>query len=461
MALEKTNISGIYKNKLKNGDISWYIAKKIKKNGGYTKIGTKNKDNITTSKKAYEFYLKNENTNYNSQQNKSKLLNKTLNEIVEEYYEDKKLERIQKLEKIVKFKTYTDFLNSSEYKKAMNQNKKIYEYSYKKYFINSKLGKMKLKDIEYKDALDFKENVLQKYQEKKLILEKDKREKDFWGEDYEKIMKQFYHFRTNAKNDEALKVLSEKYIFNLMTYVKTSINFYIKKHTLNYHNPFKYLKLSKDKRVHKLRYLTQEEIKKLLTYTKKQDLQLYLCAYLGILTGGRPNTVLNIRKKDISFEEKKIYLTNFKVRGRIYDLPLTNEALKYFERILPQYEEEECLIKEIRNYKDNRKQYQAMNSMPQRFMNVLDKLFNTYKNENGEEEIIDKELHPEKVINYYSLRRTLATQVILQGNPIFVAQKILDHNDQKTTELYLGMGSDTIKNNMDNYYKTIFENIKW
>ena len=112
--------------------------------------------------------------------------------------------------------------------------------------------------------------------------------------------------------EKTINTLSSKYIFNIMTYVKSAVNYSIDKYSLKIENPFNNMKFKKG--VNKnLRVLDKEEIQKLLTYTKTIDLTMYLCAYLFIYTAGRPNTILNVKKSDFDLENEKINLYNFNV----------------------------------------------------------------------------------------------------------------------------------------------------
>jgi len=68
--MQKSELKGIYFKELQNGDISWYIKRRLNGNPTTVKIGNSKKNKIKTADDAYKFYYKHKS---NSQQEKKEI----------------------------------------------------------------------------------------------------------------------------------------------------------------------------------------------------------------------------------------------------------------------------------------------------------------------------------------------------------------------------------------------------
>ena len=167
------------------------------------------------------------------------------------------------------------------------------------------------------------------------------------------------------------------------------------------------------------RFLTQEEIKKLLSAVKS-DHQLYLFTLISLSTGARSGTVLYIRKKDIDITNKIITLTDFKNKS-------TYRA--FFSGELA-----ELLAQETKNLHKN----DPLLTIPPRTLRrkmkrTLDTLFNQQ---------LAKDDRKNRVV-IHTLRHTFASQLAINGTSLFIIQKLLNHKDIKQTMRYAKLSPDS------------------
>ena len=144
---------------------------------------------------------------------------------------------------------------------------------------------------DYKNHLSRYSNHIEPYLGKKSIFE-------IKTEDIQQIQK------------EKLENLAPKTVNHITQLISTIYNYNIKHKYIKVDNPvenIKKLKLNNER----LRYLDNEEIKQLLKIVK-DDEQLLLFVKLALQTGGRANTIINIKKKDIDLNNKIISLQDYK-----------------------------------------------------------------------------------------------------------------------------------------------------
>lgn len=193
-------------------------------------------------------------------------------------------------------------------------------------------------------------------------------------------------------------------------------------------NPFKFKRGKKPKQANTRRegVLTIEELNKLkehmsTNYSDYKNYEQYkLWLDIAITTGGRVNTILNIKTEDLSFNGKKgmVLLRENKT--------LTNVKAYLNPDIVLQLKEFK-----YKNKGKNVKLFRTSYSVLYRFFTkVFDELFN-YK--------LDKEdeLYSYKKITPHSIRHTFATLLVAQNTNLIHIQKLMGHKKIETTAGYV------------------------
>ena len=181
-------------------------------------------------------------------------------------------------------------------------------------------------------------------------------------------------------------------------------------------NPCQFVKNLKVKNA-RLRYLEIDEIKRLLE-TVKNDKHLYYFVLLGLSTGGRLQTICNIKVSDIR-ENGTIRLYDFKNESEYFGFlnnDLKSELNEYIKII--NLKEDDFIFKNTIN----------QNYTNQYYYRKLQPIFDVLFNPEGTEAL-------EKV-TIHTLRHTFASQLAINDTPILIIKKLMNHNDIKTTMRY-------------------------
>ena len=181
-------------------------------------------------------------------------------------------------------------------------------------------------------------------------------------------------------------------------------------------NPCQFVKNLKVKNT-RLRYLEIDEIKRLLE-TVKNDKHLYYFVLLGLSTGGRLQTVCNIKVSDIR-ENGTIRLYDFKNESEYFGFlnnDLKSELNEYIKII--NLKEDDFIFKNTSN----------QNYTNQYYYRKLQPIFDVLFNPDGTE--------PLEKVTIYTLRHTFASQLAINDTPILIIKKLMNHNDIKTTMRY-------------------------
>ena len=159
-----------------------------------------------------------------------------------------------------------------------------------------------------------------------------------------------------------------------------------------------------------IRALTEEDIKKIKQTLKREKDKLLFQLLLD--TGLRAKELLSIKKSDINLDKRYIVVRNTK-NGKERIVFFTEETKKLLEKYL-------------KNLSDN------------------DKLFNiTYNALYRKLKRLGKKLGID--LRPHILRHTFATQAIRKGMPLPAVQKILGHEDIKTTQVYINLVTKDLK----------------
>ena len=439
MELFKTDMSGYYYNKNKNG-ITYYYSykdkqtkkskrKKILSCEEHTTPNLKNAINMT------EDILKNEikkSILEEKNQNLDETLNiehLTLNEIIDIYHEKYYSQKYREIREMYVGVEENEFNNNAVVKKKLyGVKRRLLQYN--KNFRNSSIGKMRYKDITRGKIINFLETEL----------------------------------NTN---------LALKTKYNIFVYVKTAINYMISNGNIKIVNIFNTINIKNDRR-QRTRVLSIEEIELLLKECQKWDKPLeveisrndstktykrvrkanhniFTAVYLAVITAARSSTVLTIKKKDIDLKNQTITLINHKAKNAKYKIPLNASSVKWFEKKLKFYKDNDYLIQP--NSKQGKRLVGENNSLtfiPREVFNIMNELFNKDINRKVNFERDD-------MVNFHTIRRSVATNLAKSGVSIYKIKKLLDHRTVDITEHYLNLSYLDYKENLEIFQNELFK----
>jgi len=164
--------------------------------------------------------------------------------------------------------------------------------------------------------------------------------------------------------------------------------------------------------------LTMEEVKKLIDATSNIKHKLILKLLYGC--GLRVSEVINLRKDDINFDECLIHIRLSKGRkDRFVKIP-------------------DSIRNDLENYSklSNEDILFASNRGGKLTTATIQKIVKNSAAKAG----LKKNIHP------HTLRHSFATHLLEQGIDLRIIQKLLGHSDIKTTQIYLSVSNQTIKN---------------
>ncbi|MCG3706903.1 site-specific integrase [Aliarcobacter butzleri] len=183
------------------------------------------------------------------------------------------------------------------------------------------------------------------------------------------------------------------------------------------------------------RYLEIDEIKK-LTETIKNDKYVYYFVLVALATGGRLQTICNIKISDIK-SNGTIKLFDFKNNSEYYGF--LNKNLKGLL---------ESFIKDENKKKDDFLFQNTPNSnyMEQYYQRKLRPIFDILFNPVGTK-------HLEKV-TIHTLRHTFASQLAINETPILTIKKLMNHNDINATMRYAKLSKSSGEKHVDNLIRS-------
>ena len=165
--------------------------------------------------------------------------------------------------------------------------------------------------------------------------------------------------------------------------------------------------------------LTKEEIRALINAlsTKKSKLMISLMYACGF----RVSELVNLKVKDINFEEKTGYIRHGKgKKDRIFNIPET--LIKNLE-------------KQVRLQLENNQEYLFTGNKGPLSARNIQKIVKKAAEKAG----IKKDVHP------HTLRHSFATHLLENGIDIRMIQELLGHSDLNTTQLYAHISSEQLK----------------
>ncbi|MEV9600254.1 tyrosine-type recombinase/integrase [Aliarcobacter butzleri] len=167
----------------------------------------------------------------------------------------------------------------------------------------------------------------------------------------------------------------------------------------------------------RLRYLEINEIKKLIS-TLENDKSLYYFVMIALSTGGRLQTICNIKPSDLK-DNGSIRLYDFKNSSEYYGF-LSSELKVEFEKfIIDSGKNKDEFI-----FKNTGKQSYSNQYYYRKLQPIFDILFNPEGTE------------PLNKVTIHTLRHTFASQLAINETPILTIKKLMNHNDINATMRY-------------------------
>lgn len=180
----------------------------------------------------------------------------------------------------------------------------------------------------------------------------------------------------------------------------------------------------------RLRYLEIDEIKKLID-TIKNDKTAYYFVMLSLATGGRLQTICNIKVSDIK-SNGTIKLYDFKNSSEYYGFvndELKNEIEKFIADL--NIKKDDYLFKNTKN----------QNYTNQYYYRKLQPIFDILFNPEGTEPLTKVTIH--------TLRHTFASQLAINETPILTIKKLMNHNDINATMRYAKLSKSSGEKHVD------------
>lgn len=442
MKLIKTGISGYYYCKNKKG-ITYYYSYKdktsnlSKRKKIYSALEHSNANlkyaveitNDILKGETAKLILKEENSNIDETLN---IEHFSLNEIIDLHHKRFYDRKVRELRELFSGMSKDDFdKNAIVKKKLYGIKRRLLQYN--KNVRNSSLGKMKFNQITRRKI----NNYLEKELNQNLAL---------------------------------------KTKYNIMVFIRTAINSLKRNDYIKSENVFDKIDIKNDKR-QRTRVLSTEEIEMFLKeckkwnkpqerYVKRNDsskkykriikpnYNIYTSAYLGVITAGRASSVLTIKKKDIDFKNETITLINHKANNSKYKIPINKDAIEWFKKKLKFYEDDDYLLQPNSEY--TRKKVGENNPLtfiPREVFNIMNRLFN---------EGINRKVNLERdnMVNFHTIRRSVATNLALGGVSIYKIKKLLDHKSIDITEHYLNLSHLDYKEDLTVFQNELFKGFK-
>jgi len=177
------------------------------------------------------------------------------------------------------------------------------------------------------------------------------------------------------------------------------------------------------------RYLSKDEVKELLEAVKDtQDLLIF--TKLSLITGGRFETVMNIKKLDINLSDKSVTLKDFK-NNSTYKGRLDSDTIELISPILATLSPNDKLIR------------WNGNTIAKKMRAVLNKLFN--------QGIAQSDRKNRAVI--HTLRHTFASHLAINGVPIYTIKALMNHSDISQTMRYAKLSPESGSKEIEELWK--------
>lgn len=189
----------------------------------------------------------------------------------------------------------------------------------------------------------------------------------------------------------------------------------------------------------RLRYLEVNEIKKLIS-TLENDKSLYYFVMIALSTGGRLQTICNIKPSDLK-DNGSIRLYDFKNSSEYYGF-LSSELKAKFEKfIIDSGKNKDEFI-----FKNTGKQSYSNQYYYRKLQPIFDILFNPEGTE------------PLNKVTIHTLRHTFASQLAINETPILTIKKLMNHNDINATMRYAKLSKSSGEKHVNNLIASFMNN---
>lgn len=369
--IKSKKYNGVYLNKLLNGDITYSITYNDESNKKvFSKIGKKS-EGIT---EVYAYNKRNEFINKirlgeDPLARKKKKAIIMIENLAKVYFDSKRCMLCDNCKSFIKLSKDTQKQNTS----LVCTNRKV-KHQYNKYFkhIHPKFGKKNVHAISKNDIQRLKQQL-----------------------------------QSNEK--------AETTVNGIIQLFSTIINYSIKEQNLKVVNPCSGIsKLRTDNS--RERYLLTDEVSQLMNHITDERALLFV--KLSLSTGGRLQTILNIKKKDVNLSLNTITLKDLK-NNDTYNGFINNELKSILKNHMVNMMADDYII-------GRKNTPLSANAISVTIRPVLNKLFNQGL------KVGDRK---NRVV-IHTLRHTFASHLAINGTPIFTIQKLMNHKDIKMTMRY-------------------------
>jgi integrase len=219
----------------------------------------------------------------------------------------------------------------------------------------------------------------------------------------------------------------------ILTFLGTLFNIAIEENLYKKQNPLQSKKIKKLKTDNQReRYLTKKEINSL--YDNLEDETLKLFVELALSTGGRLETILNIKVKDINIENKVITLKDLKSDSTYIGF-ISSDLANYLKKLIEKLPMNSFVIGGKITKTPSR-------TISRKIKIVMDRLFN---------QGLDTKDSKNRVV-IHTLRHTFASHLAINGTPIFTIQKLMNHRDINMTLRYAKLSPDSGRDFVEKLY---------
>ena len=188
----------------------------------------------------------------------------------------------------------------------------------------------------------------------------------------------------------------------------------------------------------RLRYLEVNEIKKLIA-TLENDKSLYYFVMIALSTGGRLQTICNIKPSDLK-DNGSIRLYDFKNCSEYYGFLSSKLKVEFEKFIIDSGKNKDEFI-----FKNTGKQSYSNQYYYRKLQPIFDILFNPEGTE------------PLNKVTIHTLRHTFASQLAINETPILTIKKLMNHNDINATMRYAKLSKSSGEKHVNNLIKSFLK----
>jgi integrase len=238
----------------------------------------------------------------------------------------------------------------------------------------------------------------------------------------------------NTIKFEKVKTLAPKTVDHLLDLISAIYNHAIKTGRYKSNNPVNNMLVKRFKPDNsRERFLSSEEVNQLLEAVK-DDYLLNLFVRLSLSLGGRLNTILHIQKKDI--HQRNVTLKDHKNNSTYMGHlpPFLFPKLSFLDQLSPN---------------DYLLNLQGKRVSDKYIQTHLSEILNSFFNQG-----LEKNDRKNRVV-IHTLRHTFASNLAMNGVPIFTIKKLVNHKDIKMTMRYAKLSPENGFDEVDKLYKTV------